>query len=406
MGTTRTTTATMTITFTEDEPGPYVTHAPTRRPRTGRGLPGPAGDGVRPPFAALRTDLFRTDALRRDGLRTDAPRTLGDATGGPEAPGGRETAPAPLGSVAGAIPATYFLHDRPGPADLHPLAPALELLMRHASAVDELAALRGQFACYARRLGPRAVAQAAHGLPAVLEDAGGDTGDASGALRLLAAVLRPPALTAGTTSGLALDLPVRLLDDAFGFGAIVRFEDIDCPRALVHAPTRRFLREVGLPEEAVRFSLETDAPLQTLTEYLADDPMGDLAGCSTDDTDAGDRTGRRLPANADRLIRLGRLHEDTSLLVDGATGAVLCWSEQDPAPRPLSTDLSTLALTLWLIRRERALDAVHRLTEACDRLTENMGRSLAAVEPGACDPTPVPGVPAAPGVPTDGGPNA
>ncbi|MEU8572742.1 SUKH-4 family immunity protein [Streptomyces asoensis] len=401
MGTTRTTTATMTITFTEDELNPYVAPAPTRRLLTGRDLPGPAGDGGRPSFATLRTDAFR-----RNGLRTDGLRTVGDSTGGPAAPGGRDTAPALFGSVADAVPAPYFLHDRPGPADLRPLAPALELLMRHASAVDELAALRGQFACYARRLGPQAVAQAAHRLPAALEEAGDDADDASGAFRRLAAVIRPSALTAGTASGLALDLPLRLLDDAFGSGAIVRFEDIDCPRALGHAPTRRFLREVGLPEEAVRFSLETDAPLQTLTEYLADDPMGDLMDRSADATRAGARTGGRPPANADRLIRLGRLHEDTSLLVDGATGAVLCWNEQDPAPRPLSTDLSTLALTFWLIRRERALDAVHRLTEACDRLAETMGRTLATVEPGACAPAPVPGVATVPGVPTEGGPYA
>ncbi len=93
--------------------------------------------------------------------------------------------------------------------------------------------------------------------PTVLEDRGG--GPSAG-------LMAGP----GTTSGLALDLPVRLLDDEFGAGDIVRFEDVDFPRALSHAPTRRFLREVGLPEEAVWFHLETDIPLQTLAGYCAD----------------------------------------------------------------------------------------------------------------------------------------
>ncbi|WP_314223249.1 SUKH-4 family immunity protein [Streptomyces zaehneri] len=384
MGTTRTTTATTMIIFTEDELYPYVTHAPTRRWLTGPGLPATPGDA----------GLLTFEALRTDGLRT-----VGDSTGDPDGrlaaelrdrlviggllgADGRETESVLLDGMTGEISTTYFLHDRPDLMDLRPLAPSLEKLVRFATAVDELAALRGQFACYASRLGPKAVAQASRQLLAVFEEGARDTGGASGPFWKLAAVIRPLALVAGpgTASGLALDLPVRLLDEEFGSGEVVRFEDVDCPRALTHSPTRRFLREVGLPEQVVWFSLETDMPLQTLAEYYADDRGGVL-------------TEELLPANADRLIRLGHLLEDTSLVVDGATGAVLSWSEPDLGLRPLNADISTLAFTLWLIRRERALDAVHRLTETYDQLAETMSRTLAAVDPVACDPTPVPAVP-------------
>ncbi|MFF5189023.1 SUKH-4 family immunity protein [Streptomyces sp. NPDC000345] len=382
MSTTRTTTATniahltgtTTITLTEDELDPYVTHAPTRRWLTGPGLPGDGG-------------LLTFEALRADGLRT-----VGDSTGDPDGrlaaelrdrlviggilgADGRERESVLLDGTTGEISTTYFLHDRPDLMDPRPLAPSLERLVRCATAVDELAALRGQFASYAGRLGPQAVAEATRQLLAVFE--AGGTGGEPELFWKLAAVLRPLALVAGpgTASGLTLDLPARLLDEEFGASEIVRFEDVDFPKALTHAPTRRFLRETGLPEEVAWFFLDTDMPLQTLAEYCADAPEGVCAE-------------ERLPAHADRLIRLGHLLEETSLVVDGATGAVLSWSEPDLALRPLNADVSTLAFTLWLIRRERALDAVHELTEAYDQLAETMSWTLAGVDPVACDPTP------------------
>ncbi|MFG2571068.1 SUKH-4 family immunity protein [Streptomyces sp. NPDC048481] len=344
MGTTRTTTATTTTTptltptiiFTEDELNPYATHAPKhRRPATtGPALP------QRPPHGALST------------------------------------------YPSGEIPATSLPHDHPGlPASL-PLAPGLAELVRLATAVDELAALRGQFTSYASRLGPSAVAEARRGLLAVFEpDATGPqhtrhaTPVMPGLLRQLAAVIRPLAPATGpcTASGLALDLPARFLGDESGSGAIVRFDDVDCPRALTHAPTRRFLRERGLPERAARFSVETDAPLRTLAEHAAD-THGDAPA------------GQRLPAGADRLIRLGTLTADTTLVLDGATGAVLLRSEPDLGLRPLNADISTLALTLRLTRHEHALTAVHALTATYGRLADTMCRTLSAPHPTLCDP--------------------
>ncbi|MEU0675670.1 SUKH-4 family immunity protein [Streptomyces sp. NPDC006172] len=362
MGTTGTAAGTAVITFTDSELDPYVTHAPTRRWLTGPGLPGVGG-------------LLTFDALRADGLRT-----VGDSTGeadgglaaglreqlviggltGPDGPSGESVL---LDGSTGEITTTYFLHDRPHLMDRRPLARSLETLVRFATAADELAALRGQFAAYAGRYGPEAVAQASAQLLALYE--AGTHGEVPPFWRLIA-VIRPLALIAGpgTRSDLALDLPPRLLEDEFGSRAVVRFEDVDFPSTLTHEPTRRFLAEVGLPEECVWFTLDTDAPLPTLADHHA-----------------------RLPAEASHLIRLGALPDGVSLVLDGATGAVLTWSGASSALRPLNADVSTLAVTLWLIHRAKTLDADHDLTEAYEQLATTLTQTLATLDPLACTRT-------------------
>ncbi|MFI9645872.1 SUKH-4 family immunity protein [Streptomyces sp. NPDC052040] len=152
-------------------------------------------------------------------------------------------------------------------------------------------------------------------------------------------------------TGLRLDLPARLLDEEFGSAAVVRFEDIDFPGTLTHEPTRRFLRDTGLPEHGHWYELDTDVPLPTLTEYHADraafaDFTGRAAFGEAPSAPAG-----ALPEGADRLIRLGGLRADTSLVVDGTTGQLLSWSESDGALRPLDADVSTLAFAVWLVHR-------------------------------------------------------
>ncbi|AQS69346.1 SUKH-4 family immunity protein [Streptomyces pactum] len=355
------------ITLTEARLSPHVTHGPSRRWLTGPGLPGASG-------------LLTCAPLERDGLVTVAdamgdpdgrlPAELRDHLVTGELLGHDGTAAdwILLDGVPGDVPATYSLHDRPDLRDRDPLAPSLRALVGFATAVDELAGLRGRFASCADRCGPQAVAEASRRLLAVFEE--GAAGGEPAPLWRMAALIRPLALVAGPgkRSGLALDLPPRLLDDAFGAGGIVRFEEVDFPAALTHGPTRRFLREVGLPEDGLWFSLDTDVPLPTLEEFWADDP----------------RAGP-LPAGADRLIRLGYLLEDTSLVVDGATGAVLCRSEAEAVLRPLNADLSTLAFTLWLIHREKSLDAEHDLSRAYEQLADTMARTLDAVDPVACD---------------------
>ncbi|MFI8833586.1 SUKH-4 family immunity protein [Streptomyces afghaniensis] len=353
------------ITLTESELDPWVTHASTRHWLTGPGLPCDSG-------------VLSFAGLGREGLRTVA-----DSTGDPEdrlsaelreqlviggllGPGGLETESVLLDGATGEISTTYFLHDRPDLMDRRPLAPSLRTLVRFAEATDELAGLRGQFASYAGRFGPKAVAEASQHLLAVFRD--GADGEPAPFWKM-AALIRPLSLVAGRggTSGLSLDLPHRLLDQEFGPGKVARFEDVDFPATLTHEPTRRFLREVGLPEEAHVFSLDTDVPLATLAEYHAD-------------TDGP----AELPTGAHRLIRLGHLVEDNSLVVDGATGAVLNWSEPEATLSPLNTDVSTLAFTLWLLHRERAIDAQsdHELTtDTYDQLAMTMLQVLSAVDP-------------------------
>ncbi|MCX5263807.1 SUKH-4 family immunity protein [Streptomyces sp. NBC_00199] len=395
MGTTRTTTAITTITFTEAELNPYVASAPARRRLTGPGRPGRPGDGPLMTIEAPRAGAPGTvpDVTGRPDTRPAADLRDRRATGGILGAGRRAAETVLLDGMTGEISTTYFFHDRLGLMDAPPLAPSLEKLFRCATAVDELAALRGQFACYAGRLGREAVAEASRRLLAVFEAGAEGPGDASALFWKLAAVIRPLALVAGpvTTSGLALDLPVRLLDEEFGSAGVLRFEDVDLPAALAHAPTRRFLRATGLPEEAVPFALETDLPLRTLAEHHTEHHADDRADDGADDR--ADHRGNRLPAHADRLIRLGSLAEDTSLVLDGATGAVLSWNAPGLTLRPLNADISTLAFSLWLLRRERALDAVRELTEAYGRLADTMSRTLATVDrvpppdPIPCDAT-------------------
>ncbi|MEU1317505.1 SUKH-4 family immunity protein [Streptomyces tibetensis] len=353
------------ITLTESELDPWVTHASTRHWLTGPGLPVDSG-------------VLSFAELSREGLRTVA-----DSTGDPDdrlpaelreqlviggllGPVGLETESVLLDGATGEISTTYVLHDRPDLMDRRPLAPSLRTLVRFAEATDELAGLRGQFASYAGRYGPKAVAQASQHLLAVFRD--GADGEPAPFWKM-AALIRPLSLVAGRSgaSGLSLDLPHRLLDQEFGPGKVARFEDVDFPATLTHEPTRRFLREVGLPEDAHVFSLDTDVPLATLAEYYAD-------------TD----TPAELPAGSHRLIRIGHLVEDNSLVVDGETGAVLNWSEPEATLSPLNTDVSTLAFTLWLLHRERAIDAEssHELTtDTYDQLAMTMLQVLSTVDP-------------------------
>ncbi|MER7489781.1 SUKH-4 family immunity protein [Streptomyces sp. NPDC126497] len=367
MSTTDTVVATA-ITLTDADLDPHVTHASTRRWLTGPGLPADSG-------------LFSFAELARQG----GPHTVADSTGDPDGrlspelrdqlviggllgPAGLETESVLLDGATGEVSTTFLFHDRPDLMDRRPLAPSLPTLVRFAAATDELAGLRGQFAAYAGRYGTKAVAEASRQLLAVFEE--GADGEPAPFWKM-AALIRPLALVAGpgAASGLALDLPLRLLDEEFGRGGVVRFEEVDFPATLTHEPTRRFLRETGLPEDGFLFHLDTDLPLRTLTEYYADD-------CGLPDD--------RLPARAECLVRLGHLIEDTALVVDGATGAVHSWSEPDSVLSPLNTDVSTLAFTLWLLHREHAVDEAsgHALTsDTYDQLALTMLQVLSCVDP-------------------------
>ncbi|MFI0967201.1 SUKH-4 family immunity protein [Streptomyces sp. NPDC021080] len=352
------------ITLTDDELDPFVTHTGTRDRLTGPGLP---RDGALLAFGALREHGLRTvadlagdaDKLAgelRDRLVVGALRSLD-----------RDLESILLDGTTGEVSSAY-VRQNPVHLDLSPLAPSLDALLSFAAATEELTLSRGRTGPF----GPKAVAQVSDRLSAVFEDAAGE--DVPPYWRM-AALIRPLARIAGPGEGLVLGLPKRLLDEEFGAGEIMRFEDVDFPPALTHEPTRRFLRESGLPEDGFLFQLDTEMPLPALTEYYADErPDAFSAGL--------------LPAAADRLIRLGPLMEDTSLVMDGTTGAVLAWSEPDLTLRPLNADISTLAFTLWLLHREKTVDAAHHLSDSYEQLAATLTQTLATVDPASCDRTP------------------
>ncbi|MEU6093270.1 SUKH-4 family immunity protein [Streptomyces sp. NPDC047079] len=316
------------ITLTEADLDPYVTHAATRPLPTGPGL---LCDSARLEFGALRgrpalrrvaelvADAGKLAAELRGQLVIGALRTLD-----------RDLESLLLDGATGRI-STTSVFPRNAAESTHrtPLTDGQTL------PAGALAASGGRFT--PQGYGPKAVADTSGRLMSVFAEAAGD--DPAPYWRM-AALIRPLARIARPGTGLRLGLPPRLLDEEFGSAAIVRFEDIDFPGALTHEPTRRFLGEVGLPEHGYWYELDTDVPLPTLAEHCAQE---------------GGLPPGELPEGADRLIRLGHLLEDTSLVVDGATGAVLCWSEPDATLRPLNADVSTLAFTVWLVHREKAL---------------------------------------------------
>ncbi|MGW1910592.1 SUKH-4 family immunity protein [Streptomyces sp. NPDC002076] len=352
------------ITLTEAELDRYVTHGPTRGLLSGTGLP-------------ADTDLLTFSPLRTHGLRT-----LADAADGPFRvadelrdrlvigellnPAGMDRESILLDGGTGEL-TTAYLFD---PSEPRPFAPSLSTLLRFAAVTEELAGLRGRFASLAGQYGPRTATEATRRLLSLFEEgAGGEVPPYWKA----AALIRPLALVAGpgTASGLTLDVPARVLDQEFGHGRVTRFEEVDFPATLTHGPTRRFLRETGLPEQAVLFHADTDVPLPTLREYFTEEH-------------AGDYPLDELPAHADHLIRLGHLIEDNSLVVDGRTGAVLTFSEPEATLYPLNTDVSTLAFTLWLLHHERTIDehlANELTTDAYDQLAAAMIHTLSAVDP-------------------------
>ncbi|UXY27875.1 SUKH-4 family immunity protein [Streptomyces sp. HUAS TT20] len=352
------------ITLTEHELGPYVTHAPTRGLLTGPGLP---CDGDLLTFAPLRTAGLRTLADATDGPARLAEElrdrlVIGELLG----PAGMETESILLDGGTGEITTAYLVD----PSDSRPFAPSLATLLRFAAVTEELAGLRGRFASFADHYGTETATEASRRLLALFEE---DTDGDVPPYWKAAALIRPLSLAAGPgrDSGLTLDVPARLLDQEFGHGRVARFEEVDFPATLTHEPTRRFLRETGLPEAAVLFHLDTDVPLPTLTEYYTDER-------------AGEYPLDELPAHSDHLIRLGYLVEDNSLVVDGTTGAVLNFSEPEATLYPLNTDVSTLAFTLWLLHRERAIDVDlggELTTDAYDQLAATMIQVLSAVDP-------------------------
>ncbi|MDX3454442.1 SUKH-4 family immunity protein [Streptomyces sp. ME02-8801-2C] len=293
------------------------------------GLPSARGE-LR--FGALRTRAGRTGAVRAGAVRTGAVRTgaVRTVVNQPTP----QTPPNPTGETA----TRHFSPAGSVRADRRQSASPLETLVRFAAATEELAVARAQLALSAGGFTALTAAETSRQLLTVF--AQGTSGDVLPYWKM-AALIRPLARFAvpGAESGLALDLPGRLLEQEFGHAKVARFEDVDFPASLTHEPTRRFLAGTGLPEDGLHFHLDSDIPLPTLAEYCADED-----------------TATELPEGAADLIRLGRLAGGNSMVLDGRTGTILTWNEPEATLHRLNTDLSTLAFTLWLLRRARTID--------------------------------------------------
>jgi hypothetical protein len=140
--------------------------------------------------------------------------------------------------------------------------------------------------------------------------------------------------------GLAVRITPAMLDLVYenDFGGL---PDELLPAALVHEPTRRFLREIGLIDAWAYLDMRNDRdPLPTLAELIAE-----RTAEWEDEPEA--------PDDAEHLVVLGYIMEDGDLVVDGRSGLLLRWDYNDAELIPYNTDLSTLAFTMWVVGRAR-----------------------------------------------------
>ncbi|MEU2060846.1 SUKH-4 family immunity protein [Streptomyces sp. NPDC013455] len=297
-----------------------------------------------------------------------------------------------LDGVTGRVFSMWLYAKSPEDAELFPLAPSVPALLRFLAAVDEFRTLRGGFAALAGRTGREAVREGERLLTEVFteeqwgEEGWGPAGPRSGwahpipAYWRIAAVVRPLGLIAGPGRELALDLPEGLLDEAFGTDNLVRLTDDQLPPALTHAPTRRFLTEVGLPGDGYMFYGPEPAPLPTLPQEWAESQSNPRHAHLWNGS-------RRLPPDAEHLVVLGGLVHDFGLLIDGRTGALFHTEFGADRVVPVNADVSTLAFTLWLHQREQVLDEQHDFTQDFyHQLADTMIEVLASVDPTACRP--------------------
>jgi hypothetical protein len=297
-----------------------------------------------------------------------------------------------LDGATGRVFSMWLYEKSPADAELFPLAPSVGALLRFLGAVDDFRGLRGRFATLAGRTGPEAVRTAERVLTAVFteeawgEDGWGPAGPRSRwdhpipAFWRIAAVIRPLALIAGPGRELALELPAGLLEGAFGAENMVRLTDDRLPSTLVHAPTRAFLTEVGLPSDGFMFYGPGPEPLLTLPEDWAESRSNPSHAHLW-------HGGEQLPPDARHLVVLGGLVHDFTVVIDGRTGALFHTEAGADHVVPVNADVSTLAFTLWLHQREQVLDEEHHFTQDFyHQLADTMIEVLSSVDPTACRP--------------------
>ncbi|MEU7280087.1 SUKH-4 family immunity protein [Streptomyces sp. NPDC045431] len=374
-------------------PHPSIVHAPTRRALA----PGERLDGqglvsfrplIEPALLSVREYLIVRGG---DPARLD-PDLAELLLIGHLIVEGEEGEEVVLDGGTGRVFSMWLYEKSPGGAKLFPLAPSVGALLRFLGAVDDFRSLRGRFAALAGRTGPEAVRAAEQALTAVFteevwgEDGWGPAGPRSGwdqpipAFWRIAAAIRPLGLIAGPGRELALALPEGLLEGVFGAENMVRLTEDQLPSALVHAPTRRFLTDVGLPSDGFMFYGPEPEPLPTLPQDWAESQSNPQHAHLWH----GDK---QLPPDAEHLVVLGGLVHDFTVLIDGRTGALFYTETGADHVVPVNADLSTLAFTLWLHQREQALDEEHDFTQDFyHQLADTMIEVLSSVDPIACRP--------------------
>ncbi|MET9949939.1 SUKH-4 family immunity protein [Streptomyces sp. NPDC006339] len=378
------------LTLAEDASVPALTHEPTRRWLATRGLPARHRLMSFRPLAEARVRTVRQHLLDQGpdaGARADelAEDTAPLLLLGHLLVQGEEADQVVLDGGTGRVFSLWLYEKDPACAERFPLAASVEALAGHLAAVDDFAALRGDFADLAGAVGPAAVAEAEARLTARLTE-----GEGAGALPVfwrIAARIRPLALIAGQgpATGLRLDLPRGLLEAEFGEEEIVRLAPADLPAALEHEPTRRFLMEVGLPREAGMFGLWEDEYLMRTLKETEDARSGD-DGDSKGDGNRNDSSA--LPDGAERLVCLGSLVHDFEVVIHGATGRLYHRLYDSAEITPVNADVSTLAFTLWLHQREQRLDETEEFTaDFYQYLADTMSEVLGSVDPVACAPS-------------------
>jgi hypothetical protein len=165
--------------------------------------------------------------------------------------------------------------------------------------------------------------------------------------------------------GLRLEFAHDVLAADSGEERVVRIPEGNIPEVLrSHAPSLRFLRDVGLID-ARPLVLDEDRPLWVATlEEFEDEPYPDTP-------------------DAWRLVRLGALPLiEADLVVDGLTGRVYAHYPNEPAERcPINGDLSTLAFAQWMTARVRAYDREFAITDDYDGLATIMSAVLGTLDP-------------------------
>ncbi|MFD8705775.1 SUKH-4 family immunity protein [Kitasatospora sp. NPDC059648] len=158
---------------------------------------------------------------------------------------------------------------------------------------------------------------------------------------------------AGGPGELAYAVPAALVEDLAtlkGEGGVRRFEEAELPAAISHGPTRRLLREVGLPVSG-RCVLRVDAEgaLRTLAEEYPENFEGGEEGEDEDELSTRPQQGG--------FLVVGGWMYGFVVVLDGATGRVELpdsWDDGEPAAY-LHRDLSALLYVLWTFERLRAV---------------------------------------------------